>query len=43
MHTAQRLLIRLVLVLILAAVFTWYFQPGLLVDLSTWLATCMPG
>jgi hypothetical protein len=24
-------------------VFTWYFQPGLLVDLSTWLATCMPG
>lgn len=43
MTTTQRITIRLVLVLILAGVFTWYFQPGLLVDLSTWLATCMPG
>jgi hypothetical protein len=43
MSTAQRIATRLVLVLILASVFTWYFQPGLLLDLSTWLATCMPG
>lgn len=31
----------LVVVLMLAGTFAWYFRPGLLMDLSTWLASCV--